>query len=96
MEDDFTDVKLKRNESVVIIELKSDPMVRFAVRKAIGQLLEYAFRSASKGERIGELVVVAPGHPDELDLDYLRHLKEDRKLPVRYVEFTSGSDFVDI
>lgn len=44
-----------------------------AVREALGQLLEYAFDCKSNEERVGRLLVAAPGEPRERDRSYMEH-----------------------
>jgi hypothetical protein len=89
-EEDFADIKLTRDGEITVIEVKTEPRPMRAVREAVGQLLEYAFGCTTRGEKIGKLVVVAPGEPNELDLRYIEHLRSERGLPVHYACFRQG------
>jgi hypothetical protein len=90
MEEGFADVKLRHRKAVHLFEVKSDPRPRKAIREALGQLLEYAFVCKRNGERIGKLIVAAPGEITGLDRKYLDHLRDARGLPVHYVCLRRG------
>jgi hypothetical protein len=95
-EEDFADIKLKRDGQVTIIEVKTDPRPMRAVREALGQLLEYAFGCANNGDTVGRLVVAAPGEPSDLDRRYIEHLRSERGLPLHYVCFRQGRNDVNL
>jgi hypothetical protein len=96
MEEGFADLKVRRRGKVTLIEVKSDSRPRHAIREALGQLLEYAYVSQREGEPIADLVVVGPGEMDGLAEAYLRHLRDERGLPIRYVCFRRGMDAVEL
>lgn len=90
LEEGFVDIKLRRPDGTTLIEVKSDCRPRYAIREAIGQLLEYAFECEERGESVRELVVAGPGELGPRDQLYLKHLREGRGFPIRYVQFRSG------
>jgi hypothetical protein len=90
MEEGFVDIKLRTGEAVTLLEVKSDSRPRFAIREALGQLLEYAFVAEADGETVKELIVAGPGELRPRDRDYLEHLRKRWELPLRYVCFRSG------
>ena len=90
MEEGDADLKLRRRGMVTLIEIKSDSRQRYAIRAAIGQLLEYAYSCKHAGESITDLVVAGPGEMDARDAEYLQHLCEIRGLPLRYVRIGAG------
>jgi hypothetical protein len=89
-EDDFADIKVKQDGEITVIEVKTDPRPMRAVREALGQLLEYAFVCASKGQKVGRLLVAAPGELDDRDRLYVEHLRSERGLPLDYLCFRQG------
>lgn len=96
MESGFADLKVKRGRTTTLIEVKSDSRPRFAIRQALGQLLEYAYLEEQAGQRVSELVVAGPGELTALDRAYMKHLRDARKLPVRYVCVRRGIDQIDL
>jgi hypothetical protein len=74
MEENFADLKVTAGQRVVLIEVKSDPRPRSAIRQALGQLLEYASRCAEDGELVTDRVVAGPGELQEGDARFLQHL----------------------
>ncbi|MGH9917409.1 MAG: hypothetical protein ACRD6W_00840, partial [Nitrososphaerales archaeon] len=95
-EPDYNDIRLDLGKRRVIVEVKSDPRARYAIREALGQLLEYAFVSQAKGWPATEIVVAAPGEADGQVQEYLRYLCETRGLPIRYVPFRNETESVDL
>jgi hypothetical protein len=96
MEEEFVDITLRRPGSLVLIEVKSDKRARYAVREALGQLLEYAFVCGEKGDSVDEMIVAGPGKLKSRERRYLEHLKAQLGLPVRYVCFNLGDKEVQI
>jgi hypothetical protein len=84
-EENFADIKLERDGKVTVIEVKTDPRPLQAIRNAVGQLLEYAFRCEQNGQKIDKLLVVGPGEVDDLARSYIEHLKTTRGLPIDYL-----------
>ena len=89
MEANHVDIEITHPERKALIELKSDPCARLAIRLALGQLLEYAFRSNHPD---AELHVAAPGVPTEEDRRMLRSFRERFRFDLRYHAFSSAGD----
>lgn len=96
MEEDFVDLTLRTNGRLVLVEVKTDSSPRYAVREALGQLLEYDYRRERNGEKATELVVVGPCEADKRDRAYFEHLQKKWKLPFKYVPFRRGQQAVEI
>jgi len=88
------DVEFEEGSNSCLAELKvcygMTPV--FAIREALGQLLEYNYY----GWRIpaDRWFVVLDSKPSEQDLSYVQKLSEERKLPLVLL-WKSGNDFVD-
>jgi hypothetical protein len=95
-EEGFVDLKVRQGGKVTLIEVKSDSRPRYAIREALGQLLEYAYVCERNGEPVAGLVVAGPGEMEGQAQEYLRHLREERGLPMRYVCFRRGMGKVDL
>jgi len=85
VEEASVDIKLSDRQRLVFVEIKADSRPRYALREALGQLLEYEFIAADGGQTPTELVVAGPGELSRRDLDYLHHLQQRWSLPIRYV-----------
>ena len=96
MEEGYADLKLRRRGKVTLIEIKSDSRPRYAIREAIGQILEYAYFCERAEEAVTDLVVAAPGEMDDRDAEYLQHLCDARGLPLRYVRIGGGMPSLDL
>lgn len=96
LERGFADIALRHDGKTTLIEIKADSRPRFAIRQALGQLLEYGYVAQQNGERIGDLVVAGPGELQTLDRYYLRHLREERGLPVQYLCVRRGFTDLDV
>lgn len=96
MEEGFTDVKLVLKGKAHLFEIKADPRPRKALREAIGQLLEYRFRAQQAGEKVGLLVVAAPGELSDLDRAYMEHLQGVVGLPLHYLRLRRDQVTVDL
>lgn len=96
MEPGFADIRLRRDGVAMLIEVKSDSRPKFAIREALGQLLEYAYFAERNGERVTDLIVAGPGELGEIDHAFLKHLRNDRKLPIRYLCVRRGMTDIDV
>ena len=96
MEEGFADLRVRKDGRDVLIEVKSDPRPRFAVREALGQLLEYAYVAERHGRKVAELIVAGPGELEPSDRKYMAHLREARGLPIRYLCVRKGAGAFDI
>jgi hypothetical protein len=95
-EENFVDVKVRRNGEVTLVEVKTDPLPMRAIRQGMGQLLEYAFGCRVAGENVTQLVIAAPGEATESDRLYVKHLRSERGLPIKYVCFRLGMTEVNL
>lgn len=98
MEENNVDLTIKKRSGVVLIEIKTDPDARMAVRHAIGQLLEYGYLwdEASCDKRPLELAIVAPAPQEELVTSYLARLRRSFRLPFTYHHFDLESASIDL
>lgn len=96
LETDFVDITVKDGTKTVLVEIKSDGDARSAIRKALGQILEYAYFDRSAADEQPRLIIVAPGPPDERVQRYLSLLKSKFSLPVEYAAFSLGQDLPDV
>lgn len=85
IEDGFVDLKVRRGKTSTLFEVKADERPRYAIRQALGQLLEYGFVCVRKGERVDKYVVAAPGRLGARDQEYLDYLRGQLSLPIEYV-----------
>lgn len=76
------DVVLKFSGEVTFYEIKTVPDSKLAIRQALPQLMEYAYRPNKN--RADLLVVVAPAQINEDDLVYLKLLKSRFSIPISY------------
>lgn len=90
MEADFVDITIKLGTKRIFVELKTDPDARMAIRKALGQILEYAYYPDARCEET-ELVIVAPGPITKSVSGYLETLRSRFGIPVKYCRFSLGS-----
>jgi serine/threonine-protein kinase len=93
-ERNFVDLTVTTSNRRVLLEIKSDPTARSAIRAALGQLLDYAYFARRFSEKM-ELVIVGQGASTPESDAYLRHLTETFRIPIRYQQFQLGKkDFV--
>ena len=90
-ERDFVDIKVEEPEGITLIEIKSSPNARLAIRAALGQILEYAFVHPEWRSSLFKLVIVGQGLPTEDSKKYIEWLCQDYNLPVRYISYRRGS-----
>ena len=85
LEDNRVDVcaKTKKGE-VHFFEVKTDNP-KLSIRKAIGQLMEYAYFPAEK--KAEKLYIVTHEKPDSETIEYLKHIRNEFKIPIYYKFF---------
>lgn len=93
-ESEWVDIIVNNGKRRILIELKTDPVAKRAIREALGQILEYAY-FRSKLQEPGQtgnprLFIVAPGSADEGVSAYLRRLRNEFHIPVHYCQFWPG------
>jgi hypothetical protein len=91
-EDSWVDITVKHNKRVLLIELKTDPVAKRAIREALGQILEYAYIGQNKFSAALSLFIVAPGPMDEAAAQYLSLLNTQFGLPITYCQFRIGDN----
>lgn len=89
-EEDFVDIKVSVQARQILIEIKSDGDARGAIRKALGQILEYAYFEAERQGANLELVITAPAPETPKVRQYLDRLRERFSIPINYCEFSLG------
>lgn len=94
-EQDFVDISVRDGKRRILIEIKSDADARLAIRKGLGQILEYAFFDPSSKDSGVELFVVAPAPFTSEVLAYMRVLRSEFKLPITYCPFSLGDALPD-
>lgn len=82
-EEDFVDVTLETADCRTLFEIKTDLVPRQAIRQALGQLLEYAYRRAQDSKKL-DLVIVGRTKATPEDHAYLARLRNDFGLPISY------------
>lgn len=91
LEADYVDITVKRSGNKrTLIEIKSDPDARLAIRKALGQILEYAFRLTATSQASVELAIVAPGQMTTEVANHLQFLKSRFGLKLTYCSYSLG------
>lgn len=90
MEEGKVDLRVRLPNRNILIELKTTPSARLAIRHALGQLLEYAHFAQSSNALEPEFVVVAPAVPDEEEERYLKSLKAKLNVQLSYRTYQRG------
>ncbi len=57
-EEDFVDVSVRTDSELLLFEIKSDQEPRAVVRRALGQILEYAFHPTRRHSLPVNLIIV--------------------------------------
>lgn len=81
-EEDFVDVKVVRNESITLYEVKSSSYAGQCIREALGQLLFYALLLDDSREK--KLVVVGQYPPNQSELQLLDRLRTHLTFDLSY------------
>jgi hypothetical protein len=95
-ESDFVDLSVIFGTKKILVEIKSDSQARLAIRKALGQILEYAYFNADANNTNAELVIAAPGRMTEAVSGYLSRLHAKFGIPLKYCAFSLGDNLPDI
>ena len=83
-EEDFVDVVMRALDEMVLFEIKSDLDPRSVIRRALGQILEYAYYPTRQETSPTKLVIVGRGRLSETDHSYLNRLRQEFHLPIEY------------
>lgn len=81
MEKKYVDICAKKDGEWHFFEIKTD-CPRICIRKALGQIMEYAFYP--NFEHAKKLIVVGDADPDEDVLIYLKRIRSSFSLPIYY------------
>jgi hypothetical protein len=84
------DIRVSEGQRAILIEIKTDPNPRAAIREAIGQLLEYAYYRPETRIGVLELVIIAPGKLDKTAEKYIQRLQTDFSIPISYCSYSEG------
>jgi hypothetical protein len=91
----YVDLKVDCGRRRLLIEIKTDPVARRAIREALGQILEYSYFQPDLQSPIetvdAELFIVAPGQCNDQISAYISLLREKFDMPIQYCRFVSGS-----
>lgn len=90
LEANFVDITVTDGTRKILVETKSDAVARLAIRKALGQVLEYAYFHPDSKNGDAELVIVAPGPMTPDVASYLDLLRAKFGIPVEYCRFSLG------
>lgn len=88
-EDHRVDITIRKGKYASFLEIKPADSAREAIRLALGQLLEYAHYP--EADRADNLVVVSDAAPGTDDEQYIRQLRQQYGIPVRYVYWPRGA-----
>jgi len=80
------DIVRRNNSQYYFYEIKTSDLIRFNIREALSQLLEYAYWNTIDGT-IRELVIIGPGKPDHEAKQYLELLRRNFSIPVYFRYF---------
>ena len=88
LEADFVDITITDGQRKILVEIKSDPDPRVAIRHALGQILEYAYFNPDAKNDDAQLIIVAPGPITDKVSEYLERLRARFGIPVVYSAFS--------
>jgi hypothetical protein len=89
-EEGFVDITARDGKRCILIEIKTHPNPRAAIREALGQILEYAYYGPQARSGSIELVIIAPGKLKAAEKKYIRLLQTRFKLPIWYCSHSEG------
>ncbi|GAA5522406.1 hypothetical protein LQ318_11705 [Aliifodinibius salicampi] len=76
-----------KGKDAILYEIKTYPDIRNVIRKALGQILEYAYWNDPYPDYNLKLVIVGTQTPDYISKNYLKYLRNEFSLPVYYSQF---------
>jgi hypothetical protein len=98
-EERCVDITIKQKTRTTLVEIKTHPAAKQAIREALGQIMEYAFYWQDPASSVQldklNLVIVAPGALDEAAEAYIEFLRSKLHLPIRYSQFVQGDPLPD-
>jgi len=79
------DIALNKNSSNIFYEVKTSQNIKYCIRKAVGQLLEYSYYP---NECLADkLIVVSSNKIDETSKEYLENLRNTLDIPIYYQRY---------
>ncbi|MEZ5277083.1 MAG: hypothetical protein R3F07_11935 [Opitutaceae bacterium] len=93
-EEDFVDVSVRKDQELLLFEIKTALQPRKVIREALGQILEYAYYPGHEYQGPVKLVIVGRNELKLRDREYLRKLQNEFRIPLDYrvVGLTSRPD----
>lgn len=93
--EDLTDIGtlidiVVKNSNLFYYEIKTAPLIRECIREAMGQLIEYAYWSNDKNP--DKLIIVSENPITNDAKNYLKKLRDEKKLDVYYQQYKSGNN----
>ena len=88
----WVDLTVLSKKRKLLIELKTDPVAKRAIREAMGQTLEFAYFEPTSHHLDLELYIVAPSPSDAGAANYLKMLNVQFGITVGYYQFTPGGN----
>lgn len=85
--------KLKDADEWHYFEIKTYSAKR-SIREALGQILEYAHYPSAR--RASNLYIIGPEKPDDMDIEYLKTLRNTYHLPIWFRWYSFEEDKLDI
>ena len=95
-EQDRVDIQVTKPDGVTLVEIKTAPDARMAIRQAIGQLLEYGYYDRAPSEFPAHLSIVSPAPRTSQTDQYLNLLRQRFGLAVSYHQFDLSSTTLDL
>lgn len=90
-EANWVDITVKIGKRRMLIEVKTYANAKYAIREALGQILEYAYFDSTTQAAGTELFIVAPAPANEQVSTYLNILRNSFRIPIQYCQFLQGS-----
>lgn len=95
LEKDFVDITVTSRNRKFLVEIKSDPDARMALRKGVGQILEYAFLYPQSGNEGASLIIIAPAAMTDAVSRYV-DLLNAKGVPISYGRFALGDPLPEV
>jgi hypothetical protein len=89
LEKEDIDITLTNEDEITIYEVKPYHLVTQCIRQAMGQLLQYSYRTYRPGILVN-LAIVGPVDPDENDIEFLEYIRHALRIPLEYISFNLG------
>jgi len=99
-EAEYVDITIEQETRTTLIEIKTHPAAKQAIREALGQIMEYAFYWQDPANSVQldkfSLIIVAPGALDDAAKNYIEFLRNRLQLPLRYCQFVQGDPLPEV